>query len=453
MPRFFLAAVLSLVAAHNSPLVAQESVIDIGDRLELFVDDYLIERLNGLSLKLHHPQAVKGDSGMPAKGAYVTVLKDGDLYRSYFRLKLPNRPGEDFSAEYTCYLESRDGIRWSAPDFGLIRFPGAEEKNIILAGQGTLCHNFTPFIDTRPGVPEQERYKAVAGHGKPGLYALVSPDGIRWEMLFDEPIITEGMFDSQNVAFWSEAERCYVCYFRTWTGEGYSGLRTISRSTSADFRTWSEPVFLYANEPGEHLYVNGTHPYFRAPHLYIALATRFLPERGNSTEIVLMSSRGGAGYDRTFLEAFIRPGLDPQRWGNRANYAAWQVVPTGETEMSIYVRDLRFVLRTDGFVSVHADYSGGMLLTKPFVFQGDSLVINCATSAAGSARFELRDRHNQPIPGFTLNECQPFVGDAIRQTVRWTGKGFLRDWAGTPVRLFVQLNDADLYALQFFAAE
>ena len=89
-----------------------------------------------------------------------------------------------------------------------------------------------------------------------------------------------------------------------------------------------------ANTPGEHLYTNGTHPYFRAPHIYIALPTRFQAKRGSTTDIVFMSSRGGNTYDRTFKEAFIRPGLDPASWGNRSNYAAWHVLPTSSTEMS-----------------------------------------------------------------------------------------------------------------------
>ena len=46
-------------------------------------------------------------------------------------------------------------------------------------------------------------------------------------------------------------------------------------------------MLLKANFPGEHLYTTQTHPYFRAPHLYIALPTRFHPERGESTDILL----------------------------------------------------------------------------------------------------------------------------------------------------------------------
>ena len=96
---------------------------------------------------------------------------------------------------------------------------------------------------------------------------------------------------------------------------------------------------------------------------------------------------GSEHYDRIFTDAFIRPGLDPVRWKNRANYVALNVIPTSPTEMSIYHRSGdRYVLRTDGFVSAHAGSKQGELLTRPIVFSGSSLDVNLSTSAAGSLR-------------------------------------------------------------------
>jgi hypothetical protein len=207
------------------------------------------------------------------------------------------------------------------------------------------------------------------------------------------------------------------------------------------------------NLPGEHLYTSGTHPYFRAPHLYIALPTRFMPERGESTDILFMNSRAGdTHYARTFKEAFVRPGLDESRWGNRANYAAWRVVPTGQDEMSIYVNDRRYTLRTDGFASLRAGAKGGELLTRPFTFTGDELLLNYSTSAAGSLRVELRDRENRPLPGYRLRDSMPLVGDHIERVVQWKGGASVKSLAGKPVRLRFVLEDGDLYSMRFAAA-
>src|SRR5690606_22970294 len=152
-----------------------------------------------------------------------------------------------------------------------------------------------------------------------GLYAFVSPDGIAWTKKEEAIPYQAGWrhaFDSPNVTFWSEAEQLYVCYFRVWTRS--DRLRSVARSTSPGFVNWSEPVELDVNREGEHLYTSMTHPYVRAPHIYIALPTRFVPGRGdspdyapkdvNSTDILFMTWRAGRHqYDRLFNEAFIRP--------------------------------------------------------------------------------------------------------------------------------------------------
>ena len=64
--------------------------IDISDRLELFVDDYLIESTGNVTHQLQHPvpreTALTFDK--PWEGrycGYVTVIDDGDGYRLYYR--------------------------------------------------------------------------------------------------------------------------------------------------------------------------------------------------------------------------------------------------------------------------------------------------------------------------------------------------------------------------------
>ena len=381
---------------------------------------------------------------------YGTVIKDGDLFRLYTREARGSRFDGDVT-EVTRYCESQDGIVWTKPKLGLVEIDGSKDNNVILH-EPWVCHNFSPFLDSRPGTKPKERFKALAGvHKGGGLVAFLSEDGIKWIRLQDAPVITSKnfAFDSQNVSFWSEAEQLYVCYFRTWNTT-HGELRTISRTTSQDFVHWSEPVALHPNFPGEHLYTSQTHPYFRAPHIYIAMPTRFHPGRGESTDILFMSTRGNAPYDRTFREAFIRPGLDPARWGNRSNYAALNVVPTSPTEMSIYTTPFRrFVLRTDGFASVHVGADSGELLTRPLRFEGKALTINYATSAGGSLRVEIQEESGNPIPGFSLADSRNLVGDAIEQTVSWAKGSDVSLLAGRTVRLRFVMLEADLFAIQF----
>jgi len=477
-----LLSFLLILFSVNSLLFSQSTeIISIDNQRELFVDYYLIDRLTDAELRLHKPRregaAIKFDK--PWEGifsAYFTVIKDGELYRMYYRgMPRIQQEGEDLAV--TCYAESRDGIHWTKPNLGIFEVMGTCENNVILAKAAPFTHNFCPFIDTKPGIPKAERYKAIAGTEKTGLVAFVSEDGIRWRKLQEEPIFHKGMFDSQNVAFWSEHEQCYVCYFRTWTGTGYSGFRTISRTTSKDFIHWTDPVAMdFGNTPPEHLYTNATQPYFRASHIYISMPKRFFPGkvafsekiaktlvdnpsyRIASSDAVLMTSRGGNRYDRTFLEAFIRPGPSRQDWIARGNTPALGVVPANERRMFIYRQShyaqpsahlTRYSLRLDGFISVHAGYSGGELITKLFRFKGRELEINFATSAAGGIQVEIQTVDGKAIPEFSLDQCPEFIGDEIGHIVQWKSGSDVSQLAEKAVRLRFVLRDADLYAFRF----
>ncbi len=460
-------------------------VIEINTRLALFADDYLIDEMNGAELRLHHPKregvALKFDK--PWEGGlcgYVTVIHDNETYRMYYR-GLPVVYSDDDAREVTCYAESPNGIDWTKPDLGIYEIDGTRDNNIILINAGSVTHNFSPFLDTRPGVPESERYKAVGGNEKSGLIAYISPDGIHWKKLREEPIITDGKFDSQNVIFWSRHEKQYICYFRTWTKTGYSGYRSVSRVTSKDFVHWSQPVEMdFGDTPREHIYTNQTAPYFRAPHIYISTAARFLPNKqaltneqierlnlknptnyrnivSGCSDTVLMTSRGGNRYTRTFMKAFIRPGNDPHDWTARANYPALNVVPVSDRKMALYVQRNygqpthyleRLSLRTDGFISLHGGYEGGEAITKPVKMSGSELVLNYASSAAGSIQVELLDEDKHPLDGYRLEDCDLIAGDQIERVVTWNGNSNLNELQ-QPIRLRFVLKDADIYSMRF----
>ncbi len=165
------------------------------------------------------------------------------------------------------------------------------------------------------------------------------------------------------------------------------------------------------------------------------------------------------------MEAFVRPGLDERNWIDRNNSPVTGIAETSSDEISFYIlRNYRspsihlerMVLRTDGFVSIQASYRGGELITKPLVFAGENLILNYATSAAGSIRLEIQDAQGKPLPGFALEESPLIWGDEIEHKVRWershskaTSDKPLGRIAGKPVRLRFVMKDADLYSLRF----
>ncbi len=474
-------ACLSVQADESAHI---DNPIDIGIQRELFVDHFLIDKTAGVRLVLNRPR----DEGpvlqfdKPWEGlfcGYCTVIHedaihDGPKYRVYYR-GMPGI-GHTKDNEVTCIANSEDGIHWEKPELGLFEVQGTRKNNVILA-RHRACHNFAPFLDTNPDAKKSARFKALGGTGKPGLIAFTSPDGVHWTEVQKDPVLTDGAFDSQNVAFWSASEACYLCYFRVFK----DGFRRISRSTSKDFIHWSKPVLMQYRHPGgeapiEHLYTNQTHPYFRAPHLYISTAARFMPGRQvltdeqaraihvhpryfkDTSDSILQTTRGGSFYDRTFLSSFISPGIGATNWVSRSNYPALNVVQTGPAEMSVYVNQdyaqptahlQRYSMRLDGFASARAGYPVGTLLTRPIIFSGKQLSINFATSAAGYVRVEFQTPDGTPIAGYNVDDCREQIGNEIERIVTWKAGANLSSLAGTPVRLRFVMKDADLYSFQF----
>ena len=495
----------SLVAA--APDVA---VIDLGSRRELLLDEFLIAKKTNLELKLHSPvpQEVVLVRDAPWEGTgstFETIFRDGEIIRIYYMgMELTNRDGSKLrdhlgSTErrnaVVCYAESRDGIHWTKPDLGLFVFNGSKENNIIW--DAAHLDNFVPFIDENPDCPPDERYKAVSS-GKGGLFALKSSDGIHWDYLQNEPIITRGKFDTQNNAFWDPLRQHYWCYIRDFHGpdglpttDTKTGVRDVLVATSKDFRHWSEPRPLdYGDSPDEALYVNGVRPYFRAPHLFLgfplryidrpysAAAMRDLPDPNHRrarmvfsprygtvlTDGMFMTSRDGKKFHR-WAEAFIRPG--PQRKDNWVYGDCLISIglletpaadPTAEPVLTLYTHDdhwkkptrlRRNTLRIDGFVSLHAKRAPGEWVSKPLRFAGDHLSLNFASSAAGFIRVELQDESGAPLPGFSLAECDELFGDILDRTVTWSDRSDLSALTGRTVRLRMVLSDADLYSLKF----
>ena len=109
----------------------------------------------------------------------------------------------------------------------------------------------------------------------------------------------------------------------------------------------------------------------------------------------------------------------------------------------------RFTLRLDGFVALHASASEGEMVTRPFIFKGESLSMNFSTSAAGSVRVELQDARGKPLKGFTLAQSPEIYGDEIDRVVTWKGGSDVSSLAGKPVRLRFVMKDADLYSIRF----
>ncbi len=393
------------------------SMYELRSRRQLFVEDCLVDQLTGKAeLRLHHPvpQEIALEHGAPWEGSgcvYHSVFKDGDRYRMYYAAgQLTVKPSgveAGTHGQFCCYAESDDGIHWRKPALGLHEFRGSTANNIVMVRQQVGNATSEPgepavFKDENPNAPPDARYKALlpasrlpADHRR-GLLAFKSSDGLHWSPMSDQPVLTDGAFDSQNLAFWDSARGCYRAYWRYFTQGGYNdikiwnplGKRAIRTATSQDFLHWTHQADLqYIDSPSEHLYTSQVKPYHRAPQLLIGFPMRYV-ERGHAdgpdhearasagpertrrwsaslralpeleqrewraksserygralTEGVFMASRDGITFKR-WNEAFLRPGIErPGTWNYGHQALAWHPVETQGTldgapnELSFY---------------------------------------------------------------------------------------------------------------------
>lgn len=459
MKTFALLLFLPILAHAADPL-------DLGSRWELFVDEHLVAEKSGVALKLHEPvkREIVLTTDQPWEGktcAYFSVIQDGGKVLMYYR---GSSGGSDHSIDQvTCVAESTDGIHFTRSKLGLIEAGGTKDNNVIW--RGVESHNFSPFLDANPETKPEERYKALGGVKQPGknwhqgetpggLYAFASADGVHWKKMKDEPVITKGAFDSQNLAFFDTTRERYVCFSRIFSNK----VRAVQSSTSTDFLAWSDGIpHRYAKDvPMEHFYTSATAPCPTAPHVFLSFPKRFVTTRKKVPEhetpgvsdAVFMSSRDGVNWDRPFLEAWVRPGPDLKNWTDRNNMTANGIVVTGEGEWSLYIsehyrhedhRIRRLTVRKQGFASMHGDAKGGSFTTKPMIVSGSKLHLNYATSAAGSVGIEVMDES-----GKVAAELKELYGDELDAPAL-----DLSGLKGKTVSLRVSLKDADLYALRF----
>lgn len=472
-------------------------VINIGSRRELFWDEYLIEtEETSARLQLHKLQTkevvIDHNESWEGDGCdFHCIVKEDRFYRIYYLgWDTLNPDSNVFEPRpiVVCYAESKDGKTWVKPKLGICEFEGSMDNNIILDHNTASFDNFSVFKDTNPDCPKEEIYKGVAIDRKDDyLWCYTSADGIHFKKAWR--MSNQGKFDTLNSAFWDSNASQYVCYIRDFhdvPGEDLNaGIRDIRRMVSSDFVNWSIPVLLDFGDGDDYpLYTNVVQPYYRADHMLIGFPSRYVEKKEWTpnfdsfagvdrrkkrmkihprlglviTDCLFMSTRDGMKWKR-WDEAFMTPGLEHEyNWVYGDCYPALGIIetesdiPYAPNDLSMYAYDYhwamspaklrRYTIRLDGFVSYNATYKPCKIVTKPFIFEGDELSINFATSAVGFVKIKLRDEE-----GRTINSIDMF-GDSLDKTVVFED-GDVSSLAGKRVQMEIDMSDANLYSFQF----
>lgn len=361
-------------------------MIEIGSRLEPLWDDYLIDEANSTAEKRCHEPVARGPIfafEKPWERRQVTyhhILHEKDGTMRMYYIAVGDDPGSQESSKggarantagassvRVCMLLCRDGVNWERPSLGVCSFGGSTDNNIVFdsvlaAGDGYAgesLDNFYVFRDEKPGIPEDERYKAVYLRAKMiedrpikplvdrSLLCAFSADGIHWRLGYRFEL--DGSFDSLNTVHYIPEKDTYLFFFRglhTYNTTAFTDIefynltkqrfRDIRIAESRDFRTFTEQKLLdFKGHPDYELYTNVISRYYRAPHVFTGFPTRYTErpawpdsfdkmspvnlarrqERSKRelrmgtavTDCVFMSSRDGYVWDRCET-AFMRPG-------------------------------------------------------------------------------------------------------------------------------------------------
>jgi len=437
---------------------------------------------------------IKFDQPWEETNSYHEIIKDGDIYRMYYGCTYTAKSDNNAMSDekgVLCYAESRDGIHWEKPNLRIREFEGSWDNNIIMDRDTDVFYDSRyVFIDENPDCPAEERYKAIGLNTIQDPLTLVchtSPDGIHFKKGW--VMAQKGRYDTLNVAMWMPEEQCYVAFMR-WLHEGIEnhddyGVRDIRRMTSKDFKNWSEPELLdYMDGEDYPLYTNQIQRYPRAPHMLIGFPSRYVerkkwtanfdqlagPEARKeryhtsrrfglaTTDCVFMVSNDLGRHFKRYDEAFLTAGIEREKnWVYGDCFPAYGLVETPSAlenapdEYSMFVPEnhwyagesvlRRYTIRKDGFVSLHAPYAERKVYTKPFVFEGNKMELNFATSARGYVYVRIIGKDA------AVTSCELF-GDALDRIVPFDGE--LGDLAGKEVVMEITMSDADVYSFRFF---
>ena len=484
--------------------------MDVGTQQQLFIDDRFVESPDGVKLCMNvpvqHPEPVlTADSPWEPLGVayYNTVLLEPDgRFRLWYGAMMKHGLPQE-GAIRLCYAESDDGLKWRKPSLGFVTFQGSKDNNIVAPLQERQSmQGATVYRDER--APEAERYKLwskfrptdeqMAAGVRPGLWAMHSPDGVRWSEYPGQPNPPDQKCDTQNMFFWDDSVGQYVGYTRVRETQmadeaaeaGRKGrYRSVGRITSPDFRTWSQteivfeaddkdltiPVPEQRDDPSPNIdfYTNCAMKYPYAQDVYLMFPSAFYHWGENdypaTMDVQFLISRNGVSWRRAGERGpFLRRGPDGSPSGSMVFANPWLVpvkdelwlyytamgrphseTPRGPEESGIY----RASMRRDGFVSIDAGYGGGGFRTPVIRFEGNCLQLNVDGSAGGWLKVEVQDADGSTVAGLGLNDADAVTGNSVRRTVSWKGRTDLAAVAGRPVRLRFVMRDIKLYAFRF----
>ena len=484
----------------------------LGSRKHVFIDEVMVDRKENIKSILNRPG-----------NALTTNIKaawDASFFEHQGRIYTVVAEGYECDEGAIRLLVSDDGLNFEKPDLGLIEYRGSKNNNLIMLGLPSWGKYFK---DTNPACPPEELFKATLWVAQRGIYMYFSPDAVHWRrnetcML---PLVSGGGCET----FWDDQQGMYMNYikrdgsYNTGQFPNYGRSTTMFKSREVN-KTWPfnvlpNPYFEgwpFPAVTGEGVTIMGPellnpnkaqifrtrpHKYEWAPDTYMAFMFR--------------SHSGHLGLSRDGVNWKIRPEMNYMPLsGNHANQPDWSPETYGKQDQKPAKKNskteplisgktvdssnksigtangmirrgdkiwqyanckitgsadatVRFTQRLDGFLSLDAGEQPGVIITRPFVFEGEKLTLN-VDAGKGSVKVAILDLPGQEMTGYNVGltsppkkdvrnysiaHCDPITSDSVRHVVSWRGSPDVASLAGKVVRLRFEMKNAKLYAFKF----
>ncbi len=403
--------------------------LQIGNRLQFFFDDYIVEDKYGLKQVLGPVTKYEGNpvfaSGKApwvngdsiSTGALTHVIYDPQeqLFKGWY-LAYRQEESHNYS---TLYAESKDGFTWEKPALDFFRMDN-KRTNIVIHDDNETALLEEVKLDTLATDPNR-RYMGLVKMVPPGektrcIVLMYSPDGKKWTLAPD-PILFHGASDGSYSLVKDEHQDRWMLYRRPATNaliraeeglysihpmrpekKGLNIKRRFGVTISKDLKNWTYPrgiQMLDDTDEIQNILGNKMDIDWATVTLYKGMFIGFLhlmdnlavsrPENNH-----LMWSRDGLRWNRLPDKPHFIENGSPGEWdagsilsispvpdGDKIRiYYAGNNVPQAETRIPrAYNTGLAFMDK-DRFVGLQAGPEGGYLLTREFILEGDQLLIN-----------------------------------------------------------------------------
>jgi hypothetical protein len=457
-------------------------VIDVSVGRQLFVDDFLIESMTNLSRSYYQAEMHTNNPVLQPDQAWEQGPKewmampdqDGMWWDpTNYHFKMWYRAGQ---SNVTALTISTNGTNWSKP--ALHRRSGS---NVIQPDS----RRSTKVILDHAAQKKSERFKMFRGedqNGIAGLALYLSADGTNWgpkvtwfgpapegSTVFHNPLRERWVFSlvddrpPRKLRYWEMED--------LMTGPRWKKLQDARPWVASDGFDEADPTLKLAPELVQ---LDAT----AYESLLVGLFTvgkGSYPVAGGRparNELYLGFTRDGFHWFRPDRRPFISVAADPDSWrhgdirsvgggfhilGRRLNFPF-----TGKTRDAKSGRLLGSMgfgsIRRDGFASINATGTEGILLTKPIKFSYAGFVLlNMKTNApdgeirvaivsTNGNQLEVTNNETKEKSAFTKENCVAVKADSTLSSVNWSGIPNVGMLIGRPIRLIFYLRNASLYS-------